>query len=390
VRAPELRGSVRRLGAARSLLVLAFVGLAARGIHLTLIDPRGSERGIEQLRTTIALAPERGLILDRNGSELALTVKAPSLFAVPSKVADPAATARVLAKELGADARRIEAQLRRRGHFAYLARWVTPKQAERVRALALPGIEVMHEPRRVYPHRELAAHAVGFANIDGEGIRGVEEQENGFLRGQARKIPVERDARGRLMIGTAPDPDATAGGDLMLTLDATLQADAERALDAAIASTQSRAGLVVSLDPRSGEILALAERPTFDPNRFRDLHFPDTRSRAFLDAFEPGSTFKTFVISAALEAGAVDLEDRFDCENGRFPVPGKVIRDSHPHGVLSVAEVLQVSSNIGAAKIGYRLGAPALHSALRRFGFGRATGSGFPAESTGLLRHWKK
>lgn len=369
--------------------MIAFVLLALRASHLTLIDPRGADRGEQQRITTLELPPERGLILDRNDAELAVTVQAPTIFAVPVAVENVPETARAVAQALGADPTRVETALRRGKSFSYVARWVTPQQAEAVRSLRRRGIDVMYEPRRVYPNRELGAHMIGFANIDGVGIRGIEEQENGLLRGRRRRFQVERDARNNLLPIEAPGRLATTGGDVRLTLDATLQADAERALDEAIAATGSKAGTAVSLDPRSGEILALAERPGFDPNRFRELHFPDTRSRAFLDAFEPGSTFKSFTIAAALEAGAVTLHDRFDCENGRFAVPGKLIRDSHPHGVLSVAEVLWVSSNICATKIGYRTGAPTLHATLRRFGFGRPTGSGFPNESAGLLRSWK-
>lgn len=390
MRAPELRTSLLRLGATRSLLVLAFVALALRASHLTLMDPRSARRGAQQILTELTLPPERGTIVDRHGAELAVTVQAPTLYAVPSQVKDVDTTARALAKVLHVGPGRLRARLERKGSFAYVARWVTERQAEQVIALALPGIAVLHEPRRVYPNRDLGAHVVGFANIDGIGIRGLEQQEDGWLRGRGRTFPVERDARGRVFAAFAPGPDATNGGDLALTLDAGMQADAEVALDAWISRTRSKGGFVVTLDAHTGEVLALAERPAFDPNRFREIPFPQTRARAFLDAFEPGSTFKTFLIAAALDAGAVTTSDRFDCERGRWQVPGKVIRDSHPHGVLDVPGVLHVSSNICAAKIGYRLGAERFYDGLVRFGFGSATGSGFPNESPGLLRSWKR
>lgn len=390
MRAPELRTPLLRLGAARSILVLAFLALALRASHLTLMDPRSARRGEQQTVTELTLPPERGTIVDRHGAELAVTVQAPTIYAVPSQVKDAAASAKALARVLRADPKRLRARLERKGHFAYVARWVTTKQAEQVIALALPGIAVLHEPRRVYPNRDLAAQLVGFANIDGVGIRGLEQQEDGWLRGRERTFPVERDARGRVFAAFAPGPDATSGGDLALTLDAGMQADAEVALDAWIARTRSKGGFVVTLDPKTGDVLALAERPAFDPNRFREIPFAQTRARAFLDAFEPGSTFKTFLIAAALDSGAVSTSDRFDCENGRWKVPGKVIRDSHPHGVLDVPGVLHVSSNICAAKIGFRLGAERYYDTLARFGFGRATGSGFPNESSGLLRSWKR
>lgn len=389
MRAPELRTSLLRLGAARSLLVLGFVALALRASHLAL-DPRAGQRGDQQILTSLTLPAERGTLVDRNGAELAVTVQAPTVYAVPGQVKDAAATAKALAKVLRADPKRVRARLERKGSFAYVARWVTQKQAEQVIALALPGVAILYEPRRVYPNRDLAAQLVGFANIDGVGIRGLEQQEDKWLRGRERSFPVERDARGRVFAAYAPGPDATSGGDLALTLDAGMQADAEVTLDAWIQRTRSKGGFVVTLDPRTGDVLALAERPAFDPNRFREIPFARTRARAFVDAFEPGSTFKTFLVAAALDANAVSLGDHFDCENGRWKVPGKVIRDSHPHGVLDVPGVLHVSSNICAAKIGYRLGAERFHDALVRFGFGRLTGSGFPHESAGLLRSWKR
>jgi cell division protein FtsI (penicillin-binding protein 3) len=174
-----------------------------------------------------------------------------------------------------------------------------------------------------------------------------------------------------------------------LTVDAAFQADAEIALDEAMAMTRAKAGFVVSLDPHTGEVLALAERPSFDPNEFRALAYPDTRARSLLDAFEPGSTFKVFLVAAALEANAIEPSDVFDCEMGRFKVPGGIIRDAHPHGLLDVAGVVRVSSNIGATKIAYRRPPSVYYDTLRRFGFGAATGSGFPQESAGLLRSWK-
>ncbi|HVP31461.1 MAG TPA: penicillin-binding transpeptidase domain-containing protein [Myxococcota bacterium] len=390
MRAPELRTSTRRLGAARSLLVLAFVALALRASHLALVDTRGARRGDAQILTELTLPPERGMIVDRHGAELAVTVQAPTVYAVPSQVKDPAAAAKALARILRADPRRVQDRLERRGSFAYVARWVTEAQATEVRGLGLPGIAILHEPRRVYPNRELAAHVVGFANIDGQGIRGLEQQEDAWLRGRERTFPVERDARGRVLAGFAPGPDATSGGDVALTIDAGMQADAEVALDAWVAKTRSKGGFVITLDPHTGEILALAERPGFDPNHFREVPFPNTRARSVLDAFEPGSTFKTFLVAAALDAGAVHTSDTFDCEHGRWKVPGKLIRDSHPHGVLDVPSVLRVSSNIGAAKIGFRLGAPRFYDMLVRFGFGQLSGSGFPNESPGLLRPWQR
>lgn len=400
MRAPDLRQPGVRLGFVRAALCVCLLAVAARAAHLTLFDPRGAERGVSQIDTQVKLPPERGDVEDRRGQKLAVTVKAPTIYASPVGIRDVEATARTLAEILGADAKRVAERLRRGRYFSYVARWVTPAQAakvlERKSAARNAGVEseleavgIIEEPRRVYPYGSFAAHLVGFANIDGVGVRGVEELEDAFLRGTARTVPVERDAKGRLLLAEAVDPYATVGGTVALTLDAAFQADAEAALDDAMATTKAESGFVISLDPHTGDVLALAERPLFDPNRFRDTPYKLTRARSLLDAFEPGSTFKVFTIAAALEEGVVDLDDEFDCEHGRFQVPGKLIRDAHPYGRLDLSHVLWKSSNIGATKIAYRLDPSIHHRMLQALGFGRPTGSGFPQESAGLLRHPK-
>jgi cell division protein FtsI (penicillin-binding protein 3) len=379
----------RRILVARILLLLIFIALAARAAQLST-DERGSARGIAQTQRVLRLAPERGVIFDRKGAELALSVDAPSVYANPSALADADRTARLLAPALGVDRSSLAKRLAGNRPFAFLSRWVTDERAQRVQELGLDGIGVLYEPRRVYPNRGLAAQVVGFANIDGIGVRGVEQQEDAWLRGTPRQLPVERDARGRLLVNAGAERWSTAGGDIALTIDAALQADAEAALRATIEATGARGGVVISMDPLTGDILALAEVPAFDPNYFRELDYRATRSRAFLDAADTGSALKTFLMAAALEHEAVAPDDRFDCENGTFRVPGSVIHDSHPHGVLTAAEILRVSSNIGAVKIAFALGPRAHFELLRRFGFGEVTGVGFPGESAGVLRPWRK
>ncbi len=389
MRAPDLRRPAVRLAAVRALLCLGLLAVAGRAAHLCLVDRRGAEHGDRQILTELRLPPERGEIVDRRGQKLAVTVKTSSIYAVPAVLRDVPATAKALAGVLGTEPARVAQRHSRGRSFTYVARWVTEEQAEKVRALELEGVGLVEEPRRVYPYGSFAAHLIGFANIDGTGVRGVEELEDEWLRGAARTLPLERDARGRMLLSEEVDPLATVGGNVALTLDAAFQSDAEAALDEAMNETRSESGYVLSLDPRTGEVFSLVERPTFDPNRFRNVDYKTTRSRALLDAYEPGSTFKVFLMAAALEAGAVSFQDHFDCENGRFKVPGKVIRDSHPYGVLDLQHVLWKSSNIGATKIAYRLGPDTHFQMLSALGFGRPTGSGFPQESWGLLRSWR-
>ena len=385
MRAPDLRLLRLRLRIAYAVLLLGFAALTLRAAQLTLAADRSAERGRNQLITALELPPERGRILDRNGADLALTVGIASVYAVPSEITDTAGTAAQLAALLDRDADALRERLGRQRPFVFLKRWVDDERAEQVRALGLAGIGTVTEPRRAYPYGTLAAGLLGFANIDGEGARGIEQMENSWLRGRPQRVAVERDARGRLLLGPGLDRHATVGGDVALTLDLQLQASAETALAEGIAAYDARGGVVVAIDPHDGALLAVAESPGFDPNHFRTVPFENTRARAFTDVAEPGSTFKTFVIAAALEAGAVTPGEVFDLRGG-VRVPGKMIRDLHPKPTLDVTGILRVSSNVGAVKIGQKVGAPRHYETLRRFGFGRRTESGFPGESSGLLR----
>jgi cell division protein FtsI (penicillin-binding protein 3) len=387
----DLRPLRVRLRVVQVVVLAAFVVLTVRAAHLTLLGERGEKRGASQLVTALSLPPERGRILDRSGNELALTVAVPSVYGVPSAVGDAATTAAALADVLGTDAARARERLSQRRAFVYIERWVDPKKVEALAARGLSGIGIVEEPRRAYPFGPLGATLVGFANMDGAGVRGVEQQENEWLLGRPRRVAVERDARGQLLLGPGLDRNATAGGDVSLTLDVAMQAEAEQALADGIAAANARGGFLVALDPRTGEVLALAEQPRFDPNEFRQLSYPDTRSRTFTDAVEPGSTFKTFLIAAALDAGVVAPTDVFDLRGGLY-VPGKQIRDLHPRPSLDVTGILRRSSNVGAVKIGQKLGPHAHYDTLKKFGFGDRTGSGFPDESSGILRsykHWR-
>ena len=389
MRAADLRPLRIRLRIAETIVLGAFLVLTLRAAHLTLLGERGMKRGESQLVTGLSLPPERGRIVDRSGNELAMTVAVPSIYAVPGEVQDTAATATELARLFDVDAARTRERLEQQRAFVYVKRWV---DAERVAKLhergGLPGIGIVDEPRRVYPFGPLGSSLVGFANMDGIGVRGIEQEENEWLVGRPRRVAVERDARGQLLLGPGLDRNATSGGDVALTIDVALQAETEAALVAGVEAAHARGGFVVALDPHTGDVLALAEAPRFDPNEFRELSFPETRARSFTDAVEPGSTFKTFLIAAALEAGVVKPTDVFDLSGGIY-VPGKQIKDLHPRPSLDVAGILRHSSNVGAVKIAQRLGPATHYETLRLFGFGRRTGSEFPDESSGLLRHYK-
>lgn len=390
MRSATLVGPSRRLRLLCVLLLAAFLILAARAAHLTVLDSRGKGRGEQQITTVLRLPAPRGLIVDRRGVELAVTIPAPSLYIVPNALGDRAETAHKLAEILDLDPASLAVDLERRRRFTFIKRWITPEQAERVRQLALPGVGILREPRRAYPAGPLAGQLIGFANIDGKGVRAIEQQEDSILRGRERTVTVERDARGRHLVVDPSLPRDTAGGDVRLTLDAKMQASAEAALAALVERTGSKGGSVVTLDPHSGDILSLAEYPPVDPNVFRNLDFQSTRSRAFLDAIEPGSTFKIFVIAGALDAGLIQPDEMIDTSPGWLRVPGKTIRDHANYGLISIAEVLEISSNVAAIEIGQRFKPQSHYELLRRFGFGRSTESGFPQESAGLLRHYRR
>ncbi len=390
MRSADLSPLAPRIALLRAVLILALAAVAVRASHLSVNDPQARQRASLQGNTLLRMDARRGEIFDRADRKLAISVEAPSIYASPGEVADPRTTARALSEVLGRDAEALERRIRRGGRFTFLGRWVSPEVAARVAALRLPGIGTVSEPRRVAPFGERAGQILGFVNIDGSGVRGIEQQEDAWLRGRGVRLRAERDARGRRLLLPGADPGVTAGGDVRLTIDLAMQASAEAAVARAVTRHAARAGIVVSLDARSGDVLAVAERPTFDPNEFRETPYVETRARSFLDAYEPGSTLKPFLAAGALEEGAVAPGEWIDCEDGSFRVPGKTIRDSHPHGLLDLAGVLRVSSNIGATKLAYRIG-PARHfDVLKGFGFGRRTGSGFPDESAGLLRPWDR
>jgi cell division protein FtsI (penicillin-binding protein 3) len=387
MRSADLHSVARRTRISAALLLLGFLALAARAAHLSVIDRRGIERGRAQTGTVLRLAPARGLIVDKTGAELAVTVPAPSVYAVPREVESPAQAAALLSRALGLPARELRAQLARKAPFVFVKRWLTPDQAAAVSKLELAGVGIVEEPRRTYPQGALAGALLGFSNIDGVGSRGIEQMEDDWLAGKAQRVAVERDAKRRLLAFADFDPRRSAGGDVALTLDTTLQAEAEAGLAEVVKATGARGGLVIALDAPSGDLLALAESPGFDPNRFRATRYADTRSRSFLDAADPGSTAKPFTVAAALEAGVLRTDEIIDCES--FHIPGKTVRDVHPHERLDPAGILRVSSNVGASRIAFRVGPERHYTLLRSFGFGRPSGSRFPDESAGLLRPWQ-
>jgi cell division protein FtsI (penicillin-binding protein 3) len=369
-----------------------FAAVGKRAVNLQIFQgERLKVMAEEQYLREIELPPRRGRILDRNGAELASTADVDSIYCNPRRFADSRDAARQLARVLGLDARDLEKRLAQRRYFAWIKRKVTPDEVAAVRALELPGVAFTREPRRFYPNRGLAATVIGTAGSDGRGLDGVELAFDPYLRGSGASVQGVRDALGReLFVESAADAGSAAGSDVVLTLDRYLTFITERAIADAAARHHAKAVVAVMMDPQTGEVLAMASVPSFNPNDATGAVEAGARDRAITDTFEPGSTMKTFTIAAALDAGVVRPEDRFDCLMGRMMVGKYTIHDTHPHGVLTVAEVFKFSSNIGATKIARRLGRERLAEALDRYGFGHSTDIGLPGERTGVVRPVEK
>lgn len=366
---------------------VVYLGLGARAVQLQGLDAESlAARARAQHRATLRQPVLRGEITDRFQMPLAQSATVQSVAASPRRLREPNRAAARLARALGIDRSRVQSLLRRNRSFVWIRRWVSPEAADRVARLELPGVQLLPERRRFYPNGELAARYLGFAGRDDVGLSGLELEFESLLRRSPQRLAVQRDERGRKLVAHPAHLPSRAIPQLVLALDGPIQHVAERALDRALKRTRAVHGTLIALDPRNGDVLALAERPAFDPNRFWMAHPDQYRSGAFVDSFEPGSTLKPFGIAVALEAGVVTPDSLFDCENGSWRVGDRTIRDAVPHGFLSVADILRVSSNIGAGKIADRLGSQRLVEGLRRFGFGSSTGSGYPGEASGRVR----
>jgi cell division protein FtsI (penicillin-binding protein 3) len=367
-------------------MLVGYAGLVARAVQLQAIDAGWlAARAHAQHRSTVQLGAIRGEVVDRKGELLAISADVRSVAASPRQISTPRRTAARLARALDLQTADVARRLSGERSFVWIKRWVSPDEAERVRALDLEGVDLVVERRRMYPHADLAASYLGFAGRDEVGLSGLELAFDAALRGNASALPALRDAAGRKLVAWGASSEPRDGARLVLALDAGVQYAAERALDAGMERTGAQTGTIVALDPRNGDVLAIAERPGFDPNRFW-LETPRRfRTRSFTDAFEPGSTLKPFVFALAFEHDLFKGDEPIDCEGGAWRVADRVIHDWRPHGVLPLRDVLVNSSNIGSAKVAEALGTERLVPGLRKFGFGSRTESGFPGEAPGVV-----
>jgi cell division protein FtsI/penicillin-binding protein 2 len=385
----------------RALSVAAFIVFWMLAISLRLVYLQVSahdsfvERARKQQQLALETSPERGQLLDRHERELARSIKTESIFVDPADLKTPGditCTARRLAEILQREektfARQFENAKENSSRFVWVARRISVEQAEQIRGLGLPGVNFRSESKRFYPNGSLAAHVLGFVGIDGQGLGGLEQSLNDKVSGEPGKLFLEKDSSGTAY--ESFEIPAKGGQTIVLTIDQSIQYRADQALAAAVNQSGAKSGTAIVLDPRSGEILALANAPSFDPNRVGDSK-PDTlRNWALENIYEPGSTFKIVAFSAALEKGLVKPDDFIDCQMGAITVAKRVIHDHKAFGRLTIADALAKSSNVAAIKLGLRVGDPTIYDYITRFGFGARTGIELPGETVGLVNPLKR
>jgi cell division protein FtsI (penicillin-binding protein 3) len=368
----------------------AFIGLRLLQLQILRYGD-WVQRAQRQQQRSIPVSPRRGIIYDRNGHELAMSISVDSAFAVPSEIPDPENTAGLLARVLHTDPRDMVARLKASHSFAWIARKVDADTSQRIRAMNLRGIYFQKEPKRFYPKRELAAQTIGYVGLDDEGLGGIEHAYEARLHGRPGKMLITMDARRKWFgrVERQPDP----GDNVVLTVDEKIQYIVEKELEQAMHDTRAEAGTIVVQNPRTGEILALANRPTFNPNVYKDVPSSALKNRAVSDIYEPGSVFKIVTYSSAVEEKLVHPEDPIDCQGGVINVGGIRIHDLHKMGVVPIKEALAHSSDVAAVKVGMRVGDQRFYSYIRGFGFGQQTGIELPGETKGMAKpvnRWSK
>jgi cell division protein FtsI (penicillin-binding protein 3) len=386
------RGSNTRLYLLGGILLFWFFAICLRLVYLQIFRYGEFEQRAErqQLRT-IDVSPRRGIIYDRAGRELAMSISVDSAFAVPSEIPDLGGTIGLISRITKSDPSETLARCKASRSFCWVARKADAETAQRIRSLNLRGIHFQKESRRYYPKRELAAQVLGYVGMDDEGLSGIEREFDDKLRGKPGRMLISVDARKKWFSSVEKQPDP--GENVVLTIDEQIQYIAERELETAMAQTRSEAGTIVVSNPRTGEILALANRPTFNPNLSRDISPAKLKDHAVSDIYEPGSTFKIVTISAALEEGVTRPDEVFDCQMGSIVINGMRIHDHKPYGLLPVSGIMANSSDVGAIKIALRLGEDRLYKYIRGYGFGQQTGIELPGETRGLTKpvnRWSK
>ncbi|MFG6463764.1 peptidoglycan D,D-transpeptidase FtsI family protein [Roseateles sp. DXS20W] len=372
------------------LVGLAFAGLLGRAIYVQVLHTEFFQKqGEARYAHTLELPASRGRINDRSGQTLAASVAVPSIWAIPKEVdADPAKR-QALASALGLSPRELEAKLNPESRFVWLKRLADDETAAKVKAIGAKGVFQDREYRRKYPEGEAAAHVVGFTNVEDRGQEGIELAFQKELQGRDGSRSVVRDRLGRVVEDIGDIVPAANGRDVDLSVDSKVQFFAYQRIRDAVAANKAKAGSVVVLDAQTGEVLALANFPSYDPGNRQNLSGEQLRNRALTDVFEPGSTMKPFIAGLAMETGRVKPETLVDTGNGKYPFQGAVISDTKAHGVITVREVIQMSSNIGTTKLAMQMQPREMHELFTAIGLGQRPQISFPGAVSGKLRPYK-
>jgi len=352
-----------------------------------------SQKAADQYEVSFKSSGKRGTIFDRSLREMAVSIDVTSIAAHPAQIENPKGAAKLLSKALKIDSKMLAKKLKSKKKFVWIKRKVTPKEAEAVKKLNMDGLDFIPEHKRFYPNKTLAAQLIGFTDIDDHGLEGIEFNYDDDLSGEVFQYTVLRDAYGRGFEAENMNGISSAGKNIVLTIDSTIQYIAEKVLAETVENFSAESGMAVVMVPKTGAILALAQVPLFNPNALERFNRKFWRNRIITDPFEPGSTMKIFSAAAAIESGSSSPNSIFFCENGAYKMGRHIIHDTHEHGWLSLQQIIKYSSNIGTIKFSEITGPENLSRTLQNFGFGSKTGIDCPGETAGSLppfRRWTK
>ncbi len=380
----------RRIIVIQVLMVASILLLCAKSFDIQILKGKElSEKAENDYSRNIIIKGERGQILDQNMNKLGASIDAVTITACPAKITNPGDAAKKIADLLDINQKKLKETLSSKRMFAWVERGVTTEQAEKIRALNIAGIYFENDSRRYYPNRNLAGQVIGFTGADDSGLEGLEFKYNSVLEGRTRKISLTRDGNGRILDYEKKRNSELKGDSIVLTIDKKIQFLSEQALAQAVTNHQARSGIALVMKPGTGELLAIAHFPEFNPNNYKGSDRDTYRNRAVTDAFEPGSAMKVFTAAAALEKGVTPKTIIF-CEKGTYRIGSFTIHDTHSYEWLTISQIIQRSSNIGAAKITESIGDKALYNCLSGFGFGSRTDIGITGETPGNLIPYKK
>lgn len=370
-----------------TLILILFAVVSVKALDLQVLSrERAVNLAKKQHQKSYTLLPKRGMIYDINKKELAINIDTQSIYVNAKDIKDPEVFSKKLSEYLRLSQEAILDKINTRKPFVWIKRLVEPNIIAKIKSDNFPDLGFIEEPKRVYPNGTLVGQVLGFTNIDSKGIEGIEFKYDELLTGKPGKINVKKDARGRKIMSTPYFLEPSISGyDLVLTIDSQIQHIVEKELKEGVEKAKADRGMALLMNSETGAILAMASYPFFDPNSYKDFNSETRRNLPIWFSFEPGSTMKVFILASAMEEDKVNPDTKFDCENGRRKVGPAIIRDVHPYGVLTVAQILEKSSNICASKIGETLGREKLYDRLSSFGFGRQTGIDLSGESSGMM-----